>query len=223
MSCLSVYGICIVAHQDGPGWGESALRGSAARAHKERYAVSHGNLVCKIELSKTGGITVMVTNEDDKITQTFSLNGKTIETSCKGQDGESKITQTPKSVAISCDDFSVDAKTVKVTAKESISEESDGTFGLKSKDAFTLDSQKTLAMDSQDSMSASGKSVTLKANSGALNASAASDIVLKGQNATVQGSMAATLKGTNVEASGSAKASIQGQMVSVSGSQISLG
>ena len=85
-----------------------------------------------------------------------------------------------------------------------------------------LDSQKTY--DGQSGLDVSLWEVChLKANSGALNASAASDIVLKGQNATVQGSMAATLKGTNVEASGSAKASIQGQMVSVSGSQISLG
>ena len=95
-----------------------------------------GNLVCKIELSKTGGITVMVTNEDDKITQTFSLNGKTIETSCKGK-MEVKDHSNAEICGDLLDDFSVDAKTVKVTAKESISEESDGTFGLKSKDAFT--------------------------------------------------------------------------------------
>ena len=80
MSCLSVYGICIVALQDGSGWGESALRGSAARGSQGKVRGQSWGICPKIELSKTGGITVM-TNEDDKITQTFSLNGKTIETS----------------------------------------------------------------------------------------------------------------------------------------------
>jgi len=182
-----------------------------------------GNLVCKIELSKTDGITVTVTNDDDKITQTLTLDGHTIVTTCKGKDGESKITQTPKSIALSCDDFSLDAKTVKVTAKESISEESEGTFDIQSKDAFTLDSKKTVSLSAQDSILTTGKDLTMKAKSGAINATAVADLVLKGQNATVQGSMAATLKGTNVEAKGSAKATIQGQMVSVSGTQVSLG
>jgi len=50
-------------------------------------------LVCKVELSQTGGLTLTVLNKDGKITQTSTFNGSTIVHICKGDKETSTITQ----------------------------------------------------------------------------------------------------------------------------------
>jgi hypothetical protein len=42
-------------------------------------------LVCSIELSKTAGMTLTVTNSKDKITQTVVINGTTLVMTVKGE------------------------------------------------------------------------------------------------------------------------------------------
>ena len=57
-------------------------------------------LVCRVELSKTDGVTITVTNATDGITQTLVLDGKTITTTCKGKEETSTIVQAPESITM---------------------------------------------------------------------------------------------------------------------------
>ena len=178
---------------------------------------------CRIELNKTEGLTISVDNEDGKILQVIKMNGTTIETTCKGEDETSTITQAPDSISMTCKSFSLNAETVEIKAKTSVTQSSDGTFSIKSEDALSLKTENTFTAESSSDFSAQGSSVNVKATSGAADVSAASSLSLKGQSATLEGQSEATVKGMNVSANGSVKVAVQGQMVSVSGTQVALG
>ena len=178
---------------------------------------------CRIELNKTEGVTITVDNEDGEITQIIKLNGETIETTCKGKEETSTITQAPDSIKFNSKLFSVQAETIEISAKKSLVEKSEGTFDMKSEDPMKLNTSKTLTVTSDDAMTLTAKSIAMKSKSGGVQIQAASALELQGQNATLEAQSDATIKGANLNANGSMKVAVQGQMVSVSGTQIALG
>ena len=56
--------------------------------------------VCRVELSKTDGITVKLTDDKGKVTQSIEMDGKTITTTFKGKKKTSTITQKDESIVI---------------------------------------------------------------------------------------------------------------------------
>ena len=56
--------------------------------------------VCRVELSKTDGITVKLTDDKGKVTQSIVMDGKSITTTFKGKKKTSTITQKDLSVVI---------------------------------------------------------------------------------------------------------------------------
>ena len=68
--------------------------------------------VNRIELDKTNGLTIQVLN--GAFTQTIFLDGQQITITVAGPSGQSTIVQTPNSVTINADAFTVTAKTATI-------------------------------------------------------------------------------------------------------------
>lgn len=75
-----------------------------------------------VHLNQDTGLTISLTQSSGMI-QKWELNGDAIVHTCKNNSGESKITQKPDSIAIVCNEFKVDAKTISFTAEDKISQE----------------------------------------------------------------------------------------------------
>ena len=180
--------------------------------------------ICSIELSKTDGVTVVVTDEDAKITQTIAMNGTTVtvtvkkgddKTSTITQDAESlvlkvvgeetsTVTQKHDSVAIKCKSFSVEAETVSVKSTEDSTHEAQG--------KLTVTSTKDMTLTSSAKLSASSTSDMKLASSAGFTASATADAKLSGMNTTVEASAALTAKGGTDAAVSGGKIALSGTM-----------
>ena len=137
-------------------------------------------LVCTIEMSKAGGVTITVTNADGKITQTVTMDGTTLTLKVAGEQETSSFTQTAEAIAISCKDFSV-------TASNSI----------------VCTASKTLELTTEE------KDMTLT-SAGKLTCSVTGDFKLDAKNATVAASSAAKLEGNEVTAAAKAGLTLKG-------------
>ena len=99
------------------------------------------NLLCKIELSKEHGISLLVENEEGKITQKAVFDGSKMTITCKGEKESSTITQTPDSIALKCKTFSLDAETISTKSTKASKHVSKKTFAIESDEDLSLNSK----------------------------------------------------------------------------------
>lgn len=153
-----------------------------------------GKLVCTVEMSKTGGITVTVANADASITQTVTMDGTSLILKVAGSAHTSTITQTSDRIAIKCKDFSLEAEdTITCTSGKATRHHSDDTLALDSTKDMSLTSSAKLVQSADSDVTVSG------ANIKAVAQSAAS---MKGMTAELAGDQSLTLKGTQANLSG---------------------
>lgn len=166
-----------------------------------------GTLVCRIELNKESGVTVTVENADDKITQTFHLDGTAITTTVKG-DETSTIKQDQKSVTITCKDFKVDAETITCSSEKATKFTSKDIFSVDSTKDTKITSEAKLVQKATQDASLEGMNVKIKATT---------DAKIDGLNVKAKGSVEASLEGVQLKLKGTAKAELAGAMVDVKG------
>ena len=75
-------------------------------------------LICTVEMSKSAGVTIKVTDSDGKVTQTVTMDGTTMTLKVADSSNTSTITQKEDSVTIKCKSFKVDAETVFVKSSK---------------------------------------------------------------------------------------------------------
>src|SRR3954447_8895548 len=151
-------------------------------------------LVCTVEMSKEGGITVKVENADASITQTITMDGTTLTLKVAGSEHTSTITQRADSIAIKCKDFSIQAdETITCTSGKATRHQSDDTLTLQSTKDMSLTSSAKLVQSADSDVTVSGANITATAQSAAS---------VKGLTAELAGDQSLTLKGTQANLSG---------------------
>lgn len=183
-----------------------------------------GTLVCTLEKSKTGGVTLKVVNDDGTITQTVTMNGKdAIKLELVGSEETSFIKIEEKKITIDTYDLVVTARnTIVCTADDEASYESTGDM--------TIKSAANLVQEATSDVKVSGANVKLTAQSDAsmegLTAKVAASTTL-----TLTGTSEAKLSGAAVKVSGDATlnaesggmATLGGSMTTIKGSLITAG
>jgi len=176
-----------------------------------------GTLVCSVEVDKTGGITVTVTDADGKIEQTLVMNGVKIELTVKGESATSTLTQTAEKVAIKCQQFEVEAA-------ETLTLKSTKASSWTSSDGLSVKSTKSLSLSSDDQINATAqKTIEVKGQMG-VALSSLQKIALSSQGqltfegATIEAKSQGMLK---LESSG--LATLKGSITNVQGTLVNLG
>ncbi len=182
-----------------------------------------GTLICTIELNKKTGTTVTVKDEEGKLTQSITMDGKSITVKMiKDDDGKfssikmdqkeivstvkgdetSTITQVHDTITVKVKNFIVDAETVKVTSKK--------TSDYEAKDAMTVKAAKAMSVSTDDALTVKSAKDTSVTASGAMNLKATKDITAEGQNVAIKGQMAVKIQGAQ-------KVDVKGAQVSIKG------
>lgn len=163
-------------------------------------------LVCTIQMEKAGGVSIVIDNEDDSVTQTVHLDGRklTMTVECKGD--KSTYVQDAKGVSITCADFNVKAKNITCTSTESSTFKSEGTLDLESKKDMTFKSQAALKQSAVGELSLSGGKLALKSQG---------ELEVAGASAKVKSNGPAELSGTTLKLSGLVSAELSAPMVTV--------
>ncbi len=173
-----------------------------------------GSLVCRIELHKKNGIIITVENQDDNITQTMVLDGKTITTTNAGSDETSVITQAPDSITIKCKDFLLDADTITCKSTGASKHESKDVFQVKSSKDMKFNSSANVSVKAQSGMKLSGQKINASASSG--------DVTISGLNVNANAKIKAGMNGKQLDLKGQITAKIDGGMLDVTGKKTSI-
>ncbi len=169
-----------------------------------------GSLVCRVELHKKNGIIITVENNDDDITQTMVLNGRTITTTCEG-DETSVIIQAPDSITIQCKDFVLDADTITCQSAGDTVHRSDGNFEATSSDDMKLSTDAALKANAGAAMKLSANAIEAAASPG--------DVTISGTNVNTKATVAAGVDSKRLELKGSVSAKMEGGLVDVKGTK----
>jgi hypothetical protein len=168
-----------------------------------------GILFCKIELDKVKGATITIDNPDAKISQTVSLDGTSLTLKVVGDKATSTYVQTQDQIHVTVDDFRLDAKTITITSSQASSWKSEDTFCAESSKDLTLKTSSKLNAEAAGDAKLSGDNTTLLAKSAA---------TIEGMNTTVKGSTALKGEGAKVEFKSTGQAGFEGAVVKVKAS-----
>jgi hypothetical protein len=206
---------------------------------------------CKIELSKTNGITISIRDlsQPEQVYKQVKLEGDSliiktnkVDSSCtitqtENAQGSTKIEQGPEEVKVTCKVFTVDATTINLTSKEDTTCKSTGAWSLTSTKDLKLESQAKCDVKSAQAMTLkavgaatleSDAKLQLKGSmleaisSASMKLDSQASLEVKGTAVSVKGSMRAELDSPSTTV-GSTMTTVQGQIVSISGSMIKLG
>lgn len=197
-----------------------------------------GALVCKIELDKEKGITVLVENADGQTTQKVTMDGTTLTLEVKGSSDTSTFVQKAESIEIKVKSFTVDAETLTLKSSKASSWNSQDTLEVKSSKDMTVESgaKLTVKTTSDATLTSSAK----------VAVSATGDLTLEGMKVAATGKTDVTLEGAKVAVTGKAQleagapivkveakgqldlnssglANLKGSMTSVGGQLVKLG
>lgn len=168
-----------------------------------------GKLVCTVEMDKEKGVTVMVENADDQITQTVVMDGTSITITVKGSEETSTYVQKQDSVTITCKDFTVDA-TGTLTLKSQ--KESSWT----SQDILKLESTKDMTFTSNAKLTQSATQDAKLSSNANVNVEATSKLDLKGMQTSLAASGGENkIEGVTLKMSGQSQAELSSAMTKV--------
>jgi hypothetical protein len=193
-------------------------------------------LTCRIELSKTKGVTVFVEDAQNNTTQTVVLDGTSIVLTSKDQQNTSTIKQTADAIEVKCKSFTVDAETVTVKSSKDSEWQSQQKLSLSSQQDMALASQAKLTADAQSDMALSGATVAAKGQQKA--SLAATQVAIEGQSqvdvmatkVAIAADLSLDVKGTVVKVASDGTlemngqvSTLKGQITNVQGTMIKLG
>jgi hypothetical protein len=183
-----------------------------------------GTLVCTLELSKTGGVTIKVVNTDDSITQTVSMDGTKIKVEVAGSSETSSITLEDAKITIETKDLAINARNTIVCKAES-------TATYESKDTTTIESTTAdVVQTAKTDVKVSGANVKLTADSAASMEGLTAKVAAS-DSLTLTGTSEAKLSGATVKVNADATlnaestgmATLGGSMTTIKGSLITAG
>jgi hypothetical protein len=168
-----------------------------------------GKLVCTIELDKEKGITVKVEDPDGQITQTITMDSKSITTEMKNSSATSTIVQKAESVTVTCQDFTVDADTVTLKSKK--------TSLWTSQDTLTLESTKDMTFTSNAKLTQSALQDAKLSSNAQVSVEASSTLAMKGLQASLKATGGeAKVEGVTLKLAGQGQAEMSAPMAKVS-------
>ncbi|MEY2699887.1 MAG: hypothetical protein RIQ52_642 [Pseudomonadota bacterium] len=179
-------------------------------------------LECRIELNKTGGVTIHVEDAEAKKSQEIRLDGNSMTSTVKDGSNTSTIIQKPDSIAIACSKFSVVADEVTVTSKQKTTLESDGTTSLTSKGSLSAKTDDTASIEAVSNLNLKAMAISSTADTSAkVKASTiteqADSISIEGQSTTVSGSASTTVSGMSVSVKADTTMNVEGMTTNVKG------
>lgn len=127
--------------------------------------------VCTLTLDKQGGVTLSVTDPASGAAQTIALDGSSVKITVSDGSQTSTFTQNATKLSIQCNEVTIDATTVTVSAKQ--------TLKLESTQAASLVGNQKLELAGRVQAELSGASVGVKAD-GMLSAQAGGVAKLSG-------------------------------------------
>ncbi|NMO18632.1 hypothetical protein HPC49_12410 [Pyxidicoccus fallax] len=196
-------------------------------------------LICTIDLDKEKGLIVTVEDPEGKLTQTVTLDGKSLTLEVKSDSDTSTLIQKPDGISLTCKAFTVDADTITLQSRKESAWTSEKTLQLQSTEDLTLTSSAKLTQKAtQDAVLSSGANLQVKATQqltlqgmeGQLSATGGAlkldgvTLAMKGQSQAELGAplvKVAAQGQLGLESSGVAE--LKGSMTSVSGSLVKLG
>lgn len=193
-----------------------------------------GTLVCTLEMSKESGVTITVTNADDSITQTVTMDGTTLQLKVAGSEETSTYTQTSDAIKIECKDFTLTAKnSITCTANEGkiLHQAKQDTFTIKSdaKD-MTLESGAKITGKATADMALSGANIKAEAQTG-VTVKGGAKVEVSGPQLSLKGTAKAEMAAPQVtvkadaqlSAESSGMATLGGSLTTIKGSLINAG
>ncbi len=183
-----------------------------------------GTLVCTLEKSKTGGVTLKVVNDDGTVTQTVTMNGKDqIELKFVGPEETSFIKIEEKKITI-------DTYDLVITARNTIACSADDTATYASTGDTTIKSAAHLVQEATSDVKVSGANVKLTAQSEAsmqgltAKVAASTSLALTGTSeAKLSGAAVKVSADATLAAESSGMATLGGSMTTIKGSLITAG
>lgn len=192
---------------------------------------------CRIELSKTGGITIIIQDsvlkemdqrkivlEAAALTLTVDKNGQSttitqtdtsIKTEVKGLVATSSIEQDCENITVTCKTFKVEADTITLKATLDGTFETGTTCDIKSTQATTIDSKAAMTLKSVTAMALDSKS--------SVAVQAVTNLTMEGAQTTLKGTTQLTaessgttnLEGMTVTVKGNTQATVEAPVTSV--------
>ncbi|HEY5956182.1 MAG TPA: hypothetical protein VIV60_06505 [Polyangiaceae bacterium] len=176
-----------------------------------------GTLSCSVEVDKTGGITVKVTNADGKIEQTLVMNGVSVELSVKSDSATSSITQTAEKVLVRCKQFEVVAsETINLKSTKACTVSSSDTLAIEATKAMSLTSASKVEVSAKETLAVSGQMGVSLSSPQKVALSSQAELTFEG--AMIEGKAQGML---NLESSG--LATLKGNLTNVQGTLVNLG
>jgi hypothetical protein len=169
-----------------------------------------GTLVCKIELDKQRGVTVLVENEEGQTTQKVTMDGTTLTLEVAGSSDTSTFVQKAESIEITCKTFTVNSETLTLKSSKTSTWTSQDTLTVKSSKDMTVESSAKLTMKSTSDMTVSSQAKAAM--------SATSDFSVKGANVAIAGQSDVKVDGAKLALAGKAQAEVKAPMVKVEAS-----
>jgi hypothetical protein len=185
-------------------------------------------LTCRIELSKTNGVTVTVEDAQAQTSQTIVIDGKSLVFTCKDQQNTSTVTQKSDSIELKCKTFTIDAETVTVKSSKDSSYESGAKLSMTSKSDFSIAAETNVSAAANQDLKISGATVSgegqqkasLKAAEIAITADAKAE--LKSKSVEVAADLAMDVKGTTVKVTSNGTLSVEGMATTVKGQMVNV-
>ncbi len=165
------------------------------------------SFICRIELNKNKGITIVLQNDEDNILQTITMDGTSITFKVKGSKNESVIIQKEEEIFIKCKDFKIEAETINCKSKKETYHESGEGYEIKSKKDLVFDASSDIKEKASGDIKIEGKKI---------EAEASSEVSLEGTNIEIKGKNKSSLSGGKVDISSKGKLKVKGGLVEVS-------
>lgn len=185
-------------------------------------------LTCRIELNKQHGITLTVEDAQQQRTQTVVLDGASIVLTCKDQEGTSTITQKSDAVTVKCKSFTVDAETITLTSQKDSTIDCGQKLSVKTKSDLALDSQAGIDAKAAKDVTLSGENVSgkgkIKASLAAATVACTGDqkVELAAPTVSAGADLKLDLKGTIVKVAADGTLEVGGQMSKLTGQMINV-
>jgi hypothetical protein len=172
-------------------------------------------LSVQFSVDEQGGMTVILSDSTTGITQSFLMTGDKLVVRVQGAQGESLWVQTPSSIAVSCEQFTVESRSIRIMAQEDLRILAQGTLLAQAKTSLEIQSAGTLRQQAAGAISLAGESI----DAGAIDRIT---LVGAGTGVGILGGGSVEVYGTGVHLTG-VETAVTGLTAGVTGSVLEVG
>lgn len=172
-------------------------------------------LSAQFSVDEQGGMTVILSDSTTGITQSFLMTGDKLVVRVQGAQAESLWVQTPSSIAVSCEQFTIESRSIRIMAQEDLRILAQGTLLAQAKTSLEIQSAGTLRQQAAGAISLAGESI----DAGAIDRIT---LVGAGTGVGILGGGSVEVYGTGVHLTG-VEAAVTGLTAGVTGSVLEVG